>query len=270
MKINLTHLRKRKAEKEKFSVITCYDASFMQAVNLAGIDVILVGDSLGMVIKGYDSTVPVRMSDIVYHTECVARAQNSEHQAFIMADLPFMAYHSTQQTLENAAELMRAGANMVKLEGGAWQAETVTKLADRGIPVCAHLGLTPQSVDKLGGYRIQGRDQAQKDKLFSDAKELEKAGADIVLFECVPSSVTRELTKDLSVPTIGIGAGPDTDAQVLVLYDMLGLGHKHAKFVKNYLTKENIASENAIADALKCYDKEVKSGVYPGPEHQYN
>ena len=269
MKINLNHLRKRKAEKNKFSVITCYDASFMDAINQAAIDVVLVGDSLGMVIKGYDSTVPVRMSDIIYHTECVARAKGDEHQAFIMADMPFMAYHSTEQTLENAAELMRAGANMVKLEGGAWQADTVSKLADRGIPVCAHLGLTPQSVDKLGGYRIQGRGQEQKDKIFSDAKQLEAAGADIVLLECVPSNVASELSQLLSIPTIGIGAGPGTDAQVLVLYDMLGLGHKHAKFVKNYLVKENMESGNAIVDALRCYDQEVKSGVYPGPEHQY-
>ena len=269
MKITLSHLKKRKAEQKKFSVITCYDASFMDAVNQAGIDVVLIGDSLGMVIKGYDSTVPVRMSDILYHTSCVANARKSEHQPLIMADLPFMAYHSTQQTLENAAEVMRAGANMVKLEGGAWQTETVSKLADCGIPVCAHLGLTPQSVDKLGGYRIQGRDQAQKEKLFSDAKQLEAAGADIVLLECVPSKVAQELTELLSVPTIGIGAGPATDAQVLVLYDMLGLGNKHAKFVKNYLTKENIQSENAIADALSAYDHEVKAGIYPAPEHQY-
>lgn len=270
MKINLNHLRKRKAEQRKFSVITCYDASFMDAINQAGIDVVLVGDSLGMVIKGYDSTVPVRMSDIIYHTECVARVKNEEHQALVMADMPFMAYHSEQQTLDNAAELMRAGANMVKLEGGAWQADTVTKLADRGIPVCAHLGLTPQSVDKLGGYRIQGRDEKQKEKIFSDAKKLEAAGADIILLECVPSNLAKELTALLSIPTIGIGAGPDTDAQVLVLYDMLGLGNKHAKFVKNYLTKENISSENAIVDALRKYDEEVKSGVYPGPEHQYS
>jgi len=270
VKITLSHLQKYKAEQQKFSVITCYDASFMDAVNQAGIDAILVGDSLGMVIKGYESTVPVRMSDIIYHTECVARAKGDQHQALIMADLPFMAYHSTQQTLNNAADLMRAGANMVKLEGGAWQAETVSKLADCGIPVCAHLGLTPQSVDKLGGYRIQGRSDAQKEKLFSDAKQLEAAGADIVLLECVPSQVASELTQELNTPTIGIGAGPDTDGQVLVLYDMLGLGGKKAKFVKNYLTKDSISSDNAIVDALRRYDTEIKNGTYPGPEHQYS
>ena len=270
MKVSLNHLRQHRAEKNKFSVLTCYDSTFMRIINEAQIDVVLVGDSLGMVIKGYDSTVPVTMRDMVYHTEAVAAAKHGEHQAFIMADLPFMAYHSKTQTLDNAAELMRAGANMVKLEGGAWQTDTVSRLADCGIPVCAHLGLTPQSVDKLGGYKVQGKTEAQREKLFEDAKELEQAGADIILLECVPTSTATALVEELSVPTIGIGAGPDTDGQVLVLHDMLGLSPHPARFVKNFLTEDNASSGNLILDAISAYDQAVKNGSYPASEHCYN
>lgn len=270
MKTTLQHLRKHRAEKTKFSVLTCYDATFMRHINLAGIDAILVGDSLGMVIKGHDSTVPVTMNDMIYHTEAVARASSDGHQAFIMADLPFMAYHSKTQTLDNAAELMRAGANMVKLEGGAWQAETVARLADCGIPVCAHLGLTPQSVDKLGGYKVQGKTDAQREKLFSDATKLEKAGADIVLLECVPSDAVTALNQELSVPTIGIGAGPDTDGQVLVLHDILGLAERPAKFVKNFLSAEFCKGDNFVLEAIKAYHHAVKEGRYPEPQHCYS
>ena len=241
----------------------------MRVINEAGIDVVLVGDSLGMVVKGHDSTVPVTMQDMVYHTEAVARCQGKDHQAFIMADLPFMAYHSKGKTLDNAAELMRAGANMVKLEGGAWQADTVARLSDCGIPVCAHLGLTPQSVDKLGGYRVQGKTDDQKDKLFEDATRLEKAGADIILLECVPTSVADALNEALSVPTIGIGAGPSTDGQVLVLHDILGLAPHPAKFVKNFLTPENCSGDNLLLDAITAYHRSVKNRSYPATEHCY-
>lgn len=270
MNITLNHLKKYREESKKFSVLTCYDATFMRIINEAEIDAILVGDSLGMVVKGHSSTVPVTMRDMIYHTEAVARETSGNHQAFIMADLPFMAYHSKSQTLDNAAELMRAGANMVKLEGGAWQSDTVSRLADCGIPVCAHLGLTPQSVDKLGGYKVQGKTEQQKEKIFADAKKLEASGADIVLLECVPNSIAELLNEELSVPTIGIGAGPATDGQVLVLHDMLGLAPHPARFVKNFLTVDQCKSDNLILDAIKAYHRAVKDGAYPAPEHCYS
>ena len=248
---------------EKATCITSYDASFTQRVNQAGIDIILVGDSLGMVLQGHDSTLPVTMEHMVYHTQCV-EAGNSE--SLIMADMPFMSYRTIEQAMTNAADLMQAGAQIVKLEGGLWHKDTVQKLFEQGIPVCAHLGLTPQAVHKLGGYRVQGKTPEHAANLLNEAVELEAAGASMILLECVPSSLGKAITQAVSVPVIGIGAGPDTDAQVLVIYDILGItSGKPARFVKNYLHQEG-----DILKALEAYVAEVKAGVFPAPEHCFS
>jgi 3-methyl-2-oxobutanoate hydroxymethyltransferase len=243
-------------------MLTCYDASFATVSCEAGVDMLLVGDSLGMVIQGHTSTLPVSLDDICYHTACVARAAPL---SMIIADMPFASYQaSAEQAFKNAALLMQAGAQMVKLEGGAWLAPTVSFLTQRGIPVCAHLGLTPQSVYALGGYMVQGRGAAGE-ALVADARLLEKAGADIVLVELIPSPLAAQLTAALTVPTIGIGAGPHVTGQVLVVYDILNLtpGRK-ARFVKNYL-----AQTSDIQAAIALFVSEVNSGVYPGPEHGF-
>ncbi|MBL4821000.1 MAG: 3-methyl-2-oxobutanoate hydroxymethyltransferase, partial [Gammaproteobacteria bacterium] len=205
---------------EKFACLTAYDACFASILSDAGVDAILVGDSLGMVLQGHDSTLPVTMEDMMYHMSCVKRGNRG---AFLMADLPFMSYASEAQTLENAAALMRAGAQMVKLEGGAWIANTTRSLAERGIPVCAHMGLTPQSINRIGGYHVQGRDTQQAQKIIDEARVLQDAGASILLLECVPTSLAKTITDSLQIPVIGIGAGPDTTAQIMVLHDVLGI-----------------------------------------------
>jgi 3-methyl-2-oxobutanoate hydroxymethyltransferase len=259
----IRQLRAARPKGERLTMLTCYDASFAAVSCEAGIDMLLVGDSLGMVIQGHTSTLPVSLEDIRYHTACVARAAPS---SMIIADMPFASYQSSaEQAFQNAAVLMQAGAQMVKLEGGAWLASTVAFLTQRGIPVCAHLGLTPQSVNTLGGYTVQGRGAAGQ-ALIADAKQLEQAGAEIVLVELIPSPLGAQLTSSLTVPTIGIGAGPDITGQVLVVYDILNLtpGRK-ARFVKNYL-----AETGDIAAALSLFVSEVKSGVYPGPEHGFD
>jgi 3-methyl-2-oxobutanoate hydroxymethyltransferase len=207
-----------KANGEKFAVITAYDFTFSKLIENAEIEVILVGDSLGNVIQGRDSTIPVTVDEMAYHTEAVKRGNN---RALLVTDMPFMSYANEVQALENAATLMQAGAQMVKLEGGEWLAETVHLLTERGIPVCGHVGLTPQSVHKLGGYKVQGKEEQAAAQMIADAKALESAGAELIVVECVPSSLGRELSEVLDIPVIGIGAGPDTDAQVLVLHDML-------------------------------------------------
>ena len=256
----LHSLTRMKLAGEKSTCITSYDASFTQRVNQAGIDIILVGDSLGMVLQGHDSTLPVTMEQMVYHTRCV---QAGNDHALIMADMPFMSYRTIEQAMTNATDLMQAGAQIVKLEGGMWLKDTVSKLYQQGIPVCAHLGLTPQAVNKLGGYRVQGTTPESAANLLQEAVELEAAGASMILLECVPSSVGKAITQAVSVPVIGIGAGPDTDAQVLVIYDMLGITpHKPARFVKDFM-----AQENTILGALQAYVSEVKSGTFPAPEH---
>jgi 3-methyl-2-oxobutanoate hydroxymethyltransferase len=258
----IRQLRAARAKAERLTMLTCYDASFAAASCAAGVDMLLVGDSLGMVVQGHTSTLPVGLDDIRYHTACVARASTS---CMVIADMPFASYQaSAEQAFQNAALLLQAGAHMVKLEGGAWLAPTVEFLTQRGIPVCAHLGLTPQSVNTLGGYTVQGRG-ASGQALLDDAKLLEKAGADIVLVELIPSPLATQLTALLSVPTIGIGAGPNVTGQVLVIYDILNLtpGRK-ARFVKNYL-----AQANDIEAAIALFVSEVKSGVYPGPEHGF-
>lgn len=271
MNKTIQQLRKLKETSEKFSVIAAYDASFAQAINQAGVDAILVGDSLGMVVQGKHSTIPVSVGDMIYHTTAVARAcQQASNSALLISDMPFMSYQTTDIALKTAAALMQAGANMVKLEGGEWLTSTVRKLADCGIPVCAHLGLTPQSVNKLGGYKVQGKSDQQKSTLLQDSLALEQAGADFIVFECIPAPLAKQVTEQLNISSIGIGAGPHTDAQVLVSYDLLGLTGSQARFVQNFLTTENIQSENPISDAFAAFDRAVKNGSYPAEQHQYN
>lgn len=257
--ITLSTLNKIRGKGEKFACLTAYDACFAGLLNDAGVEVILVGDSLGMVLQGHDNTLPVTMDDMVYHVECVKRGNTG---AFLMADMPFMSYSSEIETLENAAALMRAGAEMVKLEGGAWLASSTRLLAERGIPVCVHMGLTPQSINRIGGYLVQGRGQGEAEKMLADALLLQQSGASILLLECVPASLAKKITEQLDIPVIGIGAGPDTTGQVLVLHDLLGISPISPKFVKNFLTETG-----TIADAIERYADAVKSGEFPAPEH---
>jgi 3-methyl-2-oxobutanoate hydroxymethyltransferase len=259
--VNVATLGRMAAEGEKIACITCYDASFAALVDEADLDVVLVGDSLGMVIQGHDTTVPVTLDHIVYHCRAVAKGLS---RPFLMADMPFMTYTSREQALQNAVRLMQeGGAKMVKLEGGAGQVEIVEFLANHDIAVCAHLGLKPQSVHKTGGFRVQGREEAAADQMRRDAKALQDAGADIVLLECIPPQLGKEITEELHVPVIGIGAGPDTDGQILVLYDVLDItpGRK-PRFVKNFMT-----GHDSPLDGLKAFTQAVKSRTYPAPEH---
>jgi 3-methyl-2-oxobutanoate hydroxymethyltransferase len=258
--VTLSTLKSMRERDEKIAVLTAYDASFARVMEEAGVDVILVGDSLGMVVQGQASTLPVKLSEMSYHTRCVARGVK---RAFIVADLPFATYQqSPEQAFASAAKLMAAGAHMVKLEGGAVMVETVRFLVSRGIPVCAHLGLLPQSVNQLGGYRVQGRDEAAAQQLLSDARAMEKAGAGLLVLEAIPAMLAAEVTQALSIPTIGIGAGPDCSGQVLVLHDVLGLYPHPPKFSKNFML-----DAISIADALAAYVKAVKDGVFPDDEH---
>jgi 3-methyl-2-oxobutanoate hydroxymethyltransferase len=259
--VNVSTLGRMKAEGQKIACMTCYDASYAALVDEADVDVVLVGDSLGMVIQGHDTTVPVTLEHIIYHSRAVAKGLS---RPFLMADMPFMTYTSREQALQNAVRLMQeGGAKMVKLEGGASQVEIVEFLANHDIAVCAHLGLKPQSVHKTGGFRVQGREEAAADQMRHDAKALQDAGADIVLLECIPSHLGKEITEELHVPVIGIGAGPDTDGQILVLYDVLDItpGRK-PKFVQNFMT-----GHDSPLDALKAYVEAVKTRAYPKPEH---
>lgn len=260
MAVTLRTLQQCRAEGRKFSVLTAYDATFACAISEAGVDVMLVGDSLGMVLQGRDSTVPVTVADMAYHTACVARGNQG---ALVMADMPFMSAATTERALDAAETLMQAGANLVKLEGGAWLADTVATLKRNGVPVCAHLGLTPQSVNAFGGYRVQGRGDEAADQLIADAIALQEAGADVLLLECVPRPVTARLVAAVDVPVIGIGAGPECDGQVLVVHDMLNLTPgKKARFVRNFM-----AEADDIQGALRAYDAAVKSGAFPADEH---
>lgn len=262
-KITLNTLARMKTGGEKIAALTAYDYCSAVAASEAGVEVLLVGDSLGMVIQGHDSSLPVTIEDTAYHVRCVRRGNRG---ALLMADLPFMSYYSESKSLENAAILMREGAQMVKLEGGAWLAETARQLSERGIPVCAHLGLTPQSINHLGGYRVQGRDPAQGQLIIDEAKVLQQAGASVILIECVPATLGAQLAGAVDVPVIGIGAGPATDGQILVWHDLLGLyPGKTPKFVKNYLQ----GNPGGIQGALAAYVKEVKAGEFPGEEHGY-
>ena len=261
-KFTLTKLDEMKASGDKFVCITAYDATFARLVSEAGAETLLVGDSLGNVLQGHDSTVPVSISDMVYHTRCVGRAQPD---SLIIADMPFMSYSTPDHALTNAAQLMQAGAQMVKLEGGTWLSDTISQLVERGIPVCANLGLTPQYVNAFGGYRVQGRTPKEAKSILADAVEIQDAGAGLLVLECVPEVLATDITNKLDIPVIGIGAGPGTDAQVLVMHDLLGLNPRPAKFVANFMTRET-----TIQEALKAFVDAVKQGHFPGPEHCYH
>jgi 3-methyl-2-oxobutanoate hydroxymethyltransferase len=261
--VTLATLARMKADGEKIASLTCYDASFAVLLDTADVDVVLVGDSLGMVIQGYDTTVPVTMDHMVYHTAAVAR---SLHRPFLIADLPFMSYPSRDLALAHSVRLMQeGGAKMVKLESGGKQTEIVEFLSGHDIAVCAHVGLKPQSVHKTGGFRVQGRERETAARLLEEARQLEAAGADIVLLECIPASLGQTITEALQVPVIGIGAGAGTDGQILVTYDMLDIttGRK-PRFVRNFME-----GAHSNLDALQRYVRAVKQGEYPAPEHAF-
>ena len=263
MRKTLTTLQTMRSKGEKIAVLTCYDASFATLLETGGVDVLLVGDSLGMVIQGRETTLPVTIEQMAYHTACVA---SGAQQAFIVADMPFgTSQASPRETFAYAVQLMEAGAQMVKLEGGEEMAETVHFLTSRGIPVCGHIGLTPQSVHQLGGYRVQGKGDAAAQKLIKDALAVQQAGAGLIVLEAIPAALGAEVTAQLHIPTIGIGAGVNCSGQVLVLYDMLGIyPGKKARFVKDYM-----AGATSIAQAVVHYVAEVKSGAFPTAEHSF-
>ena len=262
MAVTLSTLKAMRERDEKIAVLTCYDASFARVLDTAGVDVLLVGDSLGMVIQGHSSTLPVKLAEMAYHTRCVAAGTE---RAFIVADLPFGSYQpSPERAYTSAARLMAAGAHMVKLEGGAVMLDTVAFLTQRGIPVCAHIGLLPQSVNQLGGYKVQGREDAAAAQLVSDARALESAGAGLIVLEMVPASVAKAVTDALTIPTIGIGAGAACSGQVLVLYDMLGIYPHAPKFSKNFL-----AGRDSIEAATRAYVTAVKNGNFPTADHAF-
>jgi 3-methyl-2-oxobutanoate hydroxymethyltransferase len=255
--ITLHHLREMHSAGEKIAMLTCYDAIFAHVLDEAGVDVLLVGDSLGMVLQGHPTTLPVSVDEMIYHTASVARGNRT---AWLIADMPFGSYQTSSEiAIRNATRLMQAGAQMVKLEGGRWTAPVVKLLVERGIPVCAHLGFTPQSVHALGGYRVQGRDETAAQQIHQQAEELAEAGAEMIVIEMIPAALARELTKQLPVPVIGIGAGVGCSGQVLVLHDMLGLSlAKTPRFVRNFL-----AGNSSIHGAVQNYVADVKSGLFP-------
>lgn len=263
MATSLVTLQQYKAEGRKFSSLTAYDASFAKLLSEAGIDALLVGDSLGNVIQGKTSTVPVTLEQMIYHTDCVARGNQG---SLLLSDIPFMEAATLDRTLDAAAELMRAGANVVKIEGGAWLAETVHTLNRNGVPTCVHMGLTPQSVNSFGGYRVQGRADTAAQQLISDAIELDQAGTAIFVLECVPAILGKQISQAVQAPVISCGAGPNCDGQVMVTYDMLGLtGGNPPKFVKNFMD----ATQGNVVDAVRAYHQAVVDGSFPAPEHCY-
>lgn len=261
--VTLTTLLELKQRGEKITMLTCYDATFAATACAAGVEILLIGDSLGMVLQGHDSTLPVTVADMAYHTAAVKRGNKG---ALILSDLPFMSTATLEQTYQSCTQLMQAGAHMVKLEGGAWLAESVRLLAERGIPACVHLGLTPQSVNVFGGYKVQGRGEQQGQKMLDDALALEQAGAALLLLECVPSELAARISRAVRIPVIGIGAGADTDGQVLVLHDMLGLSlsGRTPKFVRNFMQ-----GQSSIADAISLYTRSVKDRSFPAAEHEF-
>ena len=256
-------LSEAKRQGRKLAMLTAYDAGFARVLDHNGIDLVLVGDSLGMVVQGHGSTLPVSVADIAYHTAAVARVLQ---QALLVADLPFQSDATPERALDASVTLLQAGAQMVKLEGAGPKLEVIGFLAARDMPVCAHLGLTPQSVLKLGGYKVQGRDQQAAAQLLADAKAVAAAGASLLVLECVPSTLAREITAAVAIPTIGIGAGPHCDGQVLVLHDLLGLdgGHRRPRFVKDFL-----AQGGSVAAAVQAYATAVREGSFPDAEHAY-
>ncbi len=262
-KITSSTLLKFKQEGKKFTSLTAYDASFASAFDSEGVDVLLVGDSMGMVLQGHDDTLPVSVEDIAYHTRCVRRGVK---RALLIADMPFMSYATAEQAMTNATVLMQAGASMVKVEGGHWLLETVTKLTERGIPVCAHLGLTPQSVHVFGGFKVQGRDADNAQRILDEAKALEAAGAQLLVVECIPAPLAKTISEALTIPVIGIGAGADTDGQILVMHDVLGISSGYIpRFSKNYLKQTG-----EIREAIRAYIDEVEQGIFPGSDHTFS
>jgi 3-methyl-2-oxobutanoate hydroxymethyltransferase len=260
--INLSTLRKMKQAGEKFTCLTAYDFTFAHVLDECGVEVLLVGDSLGMVIQGQPTTLPVTVDDMIYHTKAVNRGSRN---ALIVTDMPFLSHTSPAEALNNAGRIMREGAHVVKLEGGAYLAETIHELSKFGIPVCAHLGLQPQSVHKLGGYKIQGRTEDGAEKMLDEAKLLQEAGAELMLLECVPAELAAKITQILHIPVIGIGAGPHCDGQVLVLHDVLGItADVKPRFVKNFMQ-----GQDSIQAAIQAYIQAVKNGTYPSQEHSF-
>lgn len=259
--VTLTALQRRRAAGEKFTVLTAYDACFSRLLSRCGVDVLLVGDSLGMVLQGHDSTLPVSIDDMCYHVASVARGNEA---SLLMADLPFMGTTTLERTLDWSGRLMASGAHLVKIEGGGWMVDTVRALKRCGIPVCAHLGLTPQSVNAYGGYKVQGREDAQAAAIIADAQALEAAGADLLLFECIPRTLARAVMAVANIPVIGIGAGPECDGQVLVLHDLLGISPgKPARFAKNFLDGQ----PDGVEGAVRAYIDAVMAGTFPADEH---
>ena len=264
--ITVAQLRNKKLAGERFAVLTAYDATFARVVAEAEVEVILVGDSLGMVLQGHSSTLPVTVADMAYHVAAVARGNSLVgNGALIIGDLPFGAYSTPAQALDNAATLMRAGSHVVKVEGGQWLVESIRMMVERGIPVCAHLGLTPQSVNVFGGFKVQGRQAEQARQIIEDAKAAEAAGASLLVLECVPQALGAQVTQAVGIPVIGIGAGPHTDAQVLVLPDMLGLTARAPKFVRNFMQ-----GANSVQDAVARYRNAVLSGEFPSKDHSFD
>lgn len=258
--VTVSSLLNMKNAGEKIAMLTCYDASFASLMDRCGVDMVLVGDSLGNVLQGHSTTLPVTLADIAYHTASVTRGNRS---AFVAADMPFGTYATPQSAFDNAVKLMQAGAQMVKLEGGAWLVDTVKFLTERGVPVFAHLGLTPQSVHRLGGFKVQGKKAEDVEQLKADAIALQAAGASLLLLEAIPTSVGKEVTELLDIPTIGIGAGPDCSGQVLVMHDMLGVfPGKTARFVRNFMD-----GQSSIEGAIRAYVEAVKESVFPASEH---
>jgi len=263
-KVRIADLQRKKQNKQKITMVTAYDYPTASLVDQAGIDTILVGDSLGMVVLGYESTVPVTMEEMIHHCKAVSRG--AKH-SFIIGDMPFMSYHtSVERAIENAGRFIKeAGCDCVKLEGGSEMAHVVKAIVDVGIPVCAHIGLTPQTATKLSGFKVQGKDAESAKALVQSAKDLEKSGAFMIVMECIPDLLASMITDQLTIPTIGIGAGKDCDGQVLVYHDLVGLFERFTpKFVKQYI---NLSPQ--IKDALEQYKKEVDEGVFPGPEHSF-
>ena len=253
-----------KRDGRRLAMLTAYDAGFARAMDQAGIDLVLVGDSLGMVVQGRDSTLPVTVDDIAYHTACVARGLST---ALLLSDLPFQADAVPERALDAATRFLQAGAAMAKLEGATpHKLDAIRFLVEREVPVCAHLGLTPQSFLRLGGFKVQGRDERAAARLREDARAVQDAGASLLVLECVPSPLAADITRSLDIPTIGIGAGPQCDGQVLVLHDFLGLdsGHRRPKFVKDFL-----AEGGSVEGAFRAYAEAVREGRFPDAEHSY-
>lgn len=262
-KITTTSLLKMKQEGQRITAITAYDATFAKLFDDEGAHVLLIGDSLGMVLQGGQDTLAVNMDEMVYHTRCVARGAS---KALVVADMPFMSYATSDQTYQNATRLMAAGARMVKVEGGDWLCDSIRHLTRNGVPVCGHLGLTPQSVHVFGGFKVQGRDEFQAQEIYRQALELQAAGIQMLVLECVPVALAERLTKALRIPVIGIGAGPATDGQILVMHDALGITSGYVpKFTKNFL-----AETGDIRAAIRLYVQQVSEGTFPGPEHCFN